>query len=177
MSINYSAATMAIIEVLGIDPETRFHVRAVAERASVSVGTASMVLKGLERSGLLTVEEEGNMKFYQYDLSDPVARQWKVLFNTTRLRPLIRELKEETDRVILFGSAGEGTDTRESDLDLFILTQNESGVRQILRGFQRKYSRHLSPLIMNAVGYARLRRQDPSLYENISRGRTLWERG
>lgn len=168
---------MAIIEVLGNDPETRFHVRAVAERAKVSVGAASMVLRGLERSGLLTVEEEGNMKFYQYDLSDPVARQWKVLFNTTRLRPLAEALKEETERVILFGSTAEGTDTRDSDVDLFVLTQNEPLVKQILRDFRRKYSRQLSPLIMNAVGYSRLRRHDPSLYENISRGRVLWERG
>lgn len=168
---------MAIIEVLGNDPETRFHVRAVAERAKVSVGAASLVLRGLERSGLLTVEEEGNMKFYQYDLSDPVARQWKVLFNTTRLRPLAEALKEETERVILFGSTAEGTDTRDSDVDLFVLTQNEPLVKQILRDFRRKYSRQLSPLIMNAVGYSRLRRHDPSLYDNISRGRVLWERG
>jgi len=177
MSINYSAATMAVLDALGRDPETRYHVRAVAEKAGVSVGAASVILHSLEGSGMLTVEEAGNMKFYQYNLSNPVARQWKVLFSINRLKPLVDLLVNGAERVVLFGSVAEGTDTRESDVDLFILAQDETIVKNILRRFQKGYSRSLSPLIMNPAGFARLRRQDPSLYENIVRGRVLWERG
>jgi len=73
MSINYSAATMAILDALGADPETKYHVRAVAEKARVSVGAASMILHTLESSRMLTVEQIGNMKFYQYNLSNPCS--------------------------------------------------------------------------------------------------------
>jgi len=178
MSINYSAATMAVLDALGEDPETRYHVRAVAEKAGVSVGAASMILHSLEGSGLLTMEQTGNMKFYQYNLFNPVARQFKVLFNTARLKSLADMLMEAADRVVLFGSAAEGTNTRDSDVDVFILTKDEGAVKDILRGFlrERRFSVPLSPIIMNATGFARLRRQDPSLYENILRGRVLWER-
>ena len=177
MSINFSAATLAVLDALGRDPETRHHVRAVAEKAGVSVGAASMILHSLEASGMLTVEQTGNMKFYQYDLSNPVSRQWKVLFNINRLKPLADMMVEVAERVVLFGSAAEGTDTRESDVDLFILAQDETVVKSVLRRFQKGYSRSLSPIIMNAAGFARLRRQDLSLHENILRGRVLWERG
>jgi hypothetical protein len=179
MSINYSAATMAIIDALGQDPETRFHVRAVAEKAGVSVGAASMILHALEGSGILMVERTGNMKFYQYNLSNPVARQFKVLFNTSRLKPLADVLEEEAERVVLFGSLAEGKDGPDSDVDLFILTDHENIVRETIARFVRKhsYSRPLSPIIMTAAGFAKLRRQDPSLYENILHGRVLWERG
>jgi|SRR5467141_3323027 len=177
MSINFSAATLAVLDALGRDPETRYHVRAVAEKAGVSVGAASMILHSLEASGMLTVEQTGNMKFYQYDLSNPVSRQWKVLFNINRLKPLADMMVEVAERVVLFGSAAEGTDTRESDVDLFILAQDETVVKSVLRRFQKGYSRSLSPIIMNAAGFARLRRQDLSLHENILRGRVLWERG
>jgi predicted nucleotidyltransferase len=179
MSINYSAATMAIIDALGQDPETKHYVRAIAEKAKVSVGAASMILHELEGSGILTMEQTGNMKFYQYNLSNPVARQLKVLFNTSRLKLLADMLMEAAERVVLFGSTAEGTDARDSDVDLFILTQDEAGTKQILDQFRRKHpiSRSLSPIIMNATGFSKLRRQDPSLYENILRGRVLWERG
>lgn len=176
LSSNYTMTSMAILEALGSDPNTRFYVRAVAKKTKVSIGAASEVLRALRRSGLLTVEEEGNMKLYRFNLSNPVARQWKVLFNITQLKPLSDMLTEEAEKIVLFGSAGEGEDAKDSDIDLFILTQDEKAVREILQRFQKEYSRPLSPIIMNPSRYARLRREDPSLYENINRGRTLWER-
>jgi predicted nucleotidyltransferase len=179
MDINYSAATMAILDALGQDPETRYHVRAVAQKARVSVGAASMILHTLEGSGIVMVEQLGNMRFYQYNLFNPVARQFKVLFNTGRLKELADMLSSVADRVVLFGSAAEGTDARDSDVDVFILTQDETAVKDILRRFlrQRRFSIPLSPIIMTPAGFAKLRRQDQSLYENILRGRVLWERG
>lgn len=178
MSISYSAATIAILESLGQDPDARYHVRAVAEKAKVSVGGASTILRTLGETGMLTVEQVGNMKFYKYNLFNPVSRQWKVLFNTQKLKPLAELLSEVAERVVLFGSAGEGMDAQDSDVDLFVLTQHEGRVKEILSMFQRKYkySKHLSPIIMNATAFANLRREDPSLYQNIFRGRVLWDR-
>ncbi len=176
MSINYSAKTLAILEALGKDASKLMHTRRVAEEAGVSTGEASTVLRALERSNLLLVEDVGNMRSYRINLANPIARQWKVLFNITRLKPLTEELVRITDQVVLFGSAAEGTDTGESDIDLFILTQHERMVKEALRRFEKRSDRHLSPIIMNAQGYARLRRQDEALYENISRGKVLWEK-
>ncbi len=116
------------------------------------------------------------MKFYRIDLTDPRARQFKVLFNVYSLKHLADRLSGEADQVVLFGSAADGTDTLDSDVDMFILTQHESAVRGILRKFQREYDRPLSPIIMNANDYARLRRRDTSLHQNIGRGKVLWEK-
>lgn len=168
---------MAILDALGQDPDTRYHVRAVAGKANVSVGAASMILHTLEGTGMLTVEQVGNMKFYKYNLFDPVARQWKVLFNTQRLKPLADMLSEVAERVVLFGSVAEGMDALDSDVDLFVLTQNIATTGKILRGFRRGFSRTLSPIIMNATRFARLRREDSSMYNSILRGRVLWEKG
>ena len=179
MSFNYSATTMAILDTLGQDPDTRYHVRAVAEKAKVSVGAASMILHTLEGTGMLTVEQVGNMKLYKYNIFNAFARQWKTLFNTMHLKPLADDLRDVAEQVVLFGSAVDGMDTRDSDVDLFILTQHELRVKEIIVSFKKRhrYFRPLSPIIMNATRFARLRREDPSLYENILRGRVLWERG
>ena len=175
MSINYSAKTLAILEALGKNPGKGLHTRRVADEAGVSTGEASTVLRALQGSGLLFMEEVGNMRFYRMNLANPIAREWKILFNITWLKSLTEELAQITDQVVLFGSLAGGTDTVESDVDLFILTQHEKMVKEALRKFEKRSDRHLSPIIMNAEGYARLRRQDQALYENVSRGKVLWE--
>lgn len=176
MSLNYSAATLHVLEALSRNPAQSLHTRRVAQEAGVSPSAASLVLRALEGSGLLLVEDKGNMRFYRVNLANPLARQWKVLFSLNQLRRLIEELSEITEKMVLFGSVAEGTDAAESDVDLFVLTQHERAVKEVLRKFEKHSDRHLSPIIMNAQGYARLRRQDQALFENISRGRVLWER-
>lgn len=176
MSLNYSAATLHVLEALGKNPTMSLHTRKVAQEAGVSPSAASLVLRALEGSGLLLVEDKGNMRFYRINLANPLARQWKVLFNLNQLRRLIEELSDITEKFVLFGSVAEGIDNVESDVELFILTQHERAVKDVLRKFEKHYDRHLSPIIMNAQSYARLRRQDTALFENISRGKILWER-
>ncbi len=172
--INYTAATWAIIDTLGRDPDSSLHTRKVAEEAGVSVGTASMILNTLEGSDLVEVDKKGNMKFYRINLLNPVARQFKVLYNVRKLYALVEELKEYAERIVLFGSCANGIDGWDSDVDLFILTRDQQLVKEALGRFQKRFPRHLSPIIVNAEGLARLRRRDSPLFSSIIRGRVLW---
>jgi predicted nucleotidyltransferase len=172
----YTAATLAILKALSRDPEKSLYTREVAEEAHVSIGAASTILRALEGSHLLDVEVKGGMKFYRFNLLNPVAREFKVLFNVHEISELIEPLKEHTDRIILFGSVAEGSDGPESDVDLFILTSQARTAKDVLRILQKKIDRHLSPIIESAEGLARLRREDKALFDQIYRGKTLWER-
>ena len=174
--INYTAATLAILEALARDPETSLHTRKVAEKARVSVGAASMILRTLEGRRLVEVEERGSMKFYRINLLNPLSREFKILFTVRDLTDLVESLKDSAIRVVLFGSCAEGTDTKDSDVDLFILTQDPQTVKVALGRFQKEFARNLSPIIVDAEGLARLRRRDKSLYDNVTRGKVLWER-
>ncbi len=172
--MNYTNTTLAILDTLGRDPDTSLHTRKIAEEAGVSVGAASMTLRVLEGQGMVIGEVKGNMKFYRIDLLNPVVRQFKVLFNVMKLNVLVDRVKDYAGRIILFGSCAEGLDGKDSDVDLFILTQDPGPVKTELARFQRQFQRHLSPIIVDAEGYARLRRQDTPLFNSITRGRTLW---
>ncbi len=170
----FTAATWAIIDALGKDPDNSLHTRRVAEEAGVSVGTASMILNILEGSHLVDVEEKGNMKFYRTNLMNPVAREFKVLYNVRMVYPLVEELKEYAERIVLFGSCADGIDGWDSDVDLFILTQNPRPVKDTLSRFQKRFPRHLSAIIATVEEQARLRRRDSPLFTSIIRGRVLW---
>lgn len=174
--VTFTPVTIQILEFLAQDPNSSFHSRDVARSARVSSGAASLTLRKLQRAQLLSMEKKGKMKFYRVDLSNPVSRQFKVLFNLQALGGLLEALKEDTDRAILFGSCAEGTDAKDSDMDLFILTQDDARVKDILRMFRNKLHRNLSPIIVDGESLTRLRKEDKALHESISRGIILWQR-
>ena len=174
--INYTAATLSILDTLSRDPDMSLYTREVAERSRISVGAASMILRVLEGSHMIDVEEKGGMKFYRINLLNPVAREFKVLFNVQRISRLVEPLKDHCDRIILFGSLADGTDGPESDVDLLVLTSEPRVAKDLLRVFQKRIDRHLSPIIVGAEGLARLRRDDKALFEQVYRGKTLWEK-
>lgn len=175
--MNYTTVTLKVLEYLGRDPAGAHHVREVAEEAGVSVGAASITLRALLGQRLVKADEKGGSKFYSIDLSNAAAREFKILFNVLGLKDLVDALKEYADRVVLFGSSAEGLDEKDSDIDLYVLAQNRNAVKEVLRRFQKKLVRTLSPIIVDAEGQMRLRKGDRPLFEEISRGKVLWQRG
>ena len=174
--MNYTTVTLKVLEYMARDPSGAHHVREVAEEAGVSVGAASITLRALRGQHLVKADERGASKFYSIDLSNPAAREFKILFTILGLKDLIDALKEHAERVVLFGSSAEGTDEKDSDVDLYVLAQNKIAIKEAIRRFQKKLVRSLSPIIVDALGNIRLRKEDRALFDEISRGKVLWER-
>ena len=172
--MNYTQVMLRLLDCLGRDPDRAYHVREAAEKARVSTGSASITLKALEGSRLVTMEERGGLKLYRFNLLNPVARQFKVLFTLLDLKDLVEALKHEADRIVLYGSCSRGTDAKDSDIDLFIVTRNPVMVKEILRKAQRRIARSLSPIIVPPGGLTRIQREDRPLFESILQGRVLW---
>jgi len=171
---NYTALVFHLTRFLGQDPDTSYHVREVAEKSGISVGAASITLRAMESTGLVTSEQKGSMKFYTFNLSNPLSREWKVLFNIEDLKELVDLLGPHAQRIVLYGSCAKGTDSRESDVDLLIVAHEKTKVSHILALFQKTFNRNLSPIIETAKSWATIRRRDPSLYENVLQGKVLW---
>ena len=53
---------------------------------------------------------------------------------------------------------------------------NEEGrVKKIISDFNQKHERRISPIVVDANEFVRLKREDKPFYENIERGIALWE--
>lgn len=170
--------SVAILRLLGSDPMKRFYQREVARTAGVSVGKTNQVLKALEENELVTKEHVGKVDLYKYNLADAAARSLKVFFNTSELRVLTKSLGtlDGTSKVVLFGSCAEGTDTKDSDIDIIILTQDKREATAAVQRAGRSSSRKLSPIILDPLEFSRLKKDDLPLYEQVSKGMTLWQR-
>ena len=166
-------SALKILYTFASDPMRTFYQREIAKEAEVSVGSANRALKILTEKELVMKETRGKIFLYKFNIENSVARQIKILFNVNELDELVRTLKEYSKRIILFGSCAEGSDVKDSDIDLFVLSNVKGKVKRIIDAYQT--SRNIAPIIVDANDFAKMRNEDKPLYDNILRGIRLWE--
>lgn len=165
--------SLKALYVLSSDPFRSYYQREVAEEARISVGSANRVLPNLVKRELIDKEEKGKIHLYRYNLDDPVARQLKVLFNILELKGLVKQIQPHSKRVILYGSCSEGRDVKNSDIDLFILTDDKETVTEKINRYRMR--RKVSPMLVNAKEFISLKNRDKPLYDEIQRRIVLWD--
>jgi predicted nucleotidyltransferase len=99
----------------------------------------------------------------------------KVLLNIYSLGGLLKGIRPYCSRILLFGSCAEGLDVRDSDIDLFVLTQEKEKVKLEISAHQGETGRRIAAIVVNANEFARMKRVDRTLYDGITKGITLWE--
>ena len=166
---------MKVFEFFLGDPIKEYHEREVVRKTGVSKGSAGKILKLLTSMCLLTREEKGRLAIYKLNLKEPTVRQFKILVNIFALKGLIDKLKDHSRKAVLFGSCAQGTDVKESDIDLLVIAFEKVPVKKIISEFNLKNERKIAPIIINMNEYVLMKKEDKPLYENINRGIVLWE--
>lgn len=150
-----------------------FYEREIVEGSGVSRSAVNLATQALHQAGLLTRERRGRMNFYAANDRHPLVRQFKVLDTIAQLEPLLARLRPVSRRVVLFGSCAQGTDTADSDVDLFILTPDRSKVMKIIS--HNNLSRPVQPVIVSNQELAAMKQNDQTFYGQVQRGIVLWE--
>ncbi len=86
-----------------------------------------------------------------------------------------RQNKTKCKKIVLFGSVAEGTDVKESDIDMLIIAEEKSAAKDRISEFNRKNERKISPIILDFNELLKLKKEDVPLYERIEKGIILWE--
>jgi predicted nucleotidyltransferase len=87
----------------------------------------------------------------------------------------ILHLKEVSSRIILFGSCATGEDTIDSDIDIFIESDNKREVARLHDSYQEKITRRISPIILDSSEFRDLEAIDRPLFERIKMGKVIHE--
>ncbi len=143
--------------------------REIARETKTSPASVNNILRKFEKLELVKRVVKGRMKFYRKNEENPKIRQYKIILTMEVLEPILEKLKEISSLVILFGSCSEGTDSEESDIDLFVISDKREAVKEILRA-----NKKINAIILTAEEYAELRERDKPLYERIEKGKELW---
>lgn len=166
---------MTVLEFFLEDPIQEYHEREVIRKTGVSTGSANKILRLLASLDFLTREEKGRLAIYKLNLKEPSARQFKILLNTFSIKSLVDKLRTHSRKVVLFGSCSQGTDAKDSDIDLLVIAPEKDPVMKVISEFNQKNERRVAAVIVNMNEYVLMRKEDKPLYENIERGIVLWE--
>ena len=145
--------------------------REIAKKAKVSVGSANSILKKFTKENLVEKRKLGRMALYKRNDDSARVRQLKISMIVEFLeKEIVEKIKTFSRQIVLFGSCSEGKNTQESDVDLFILSNEKDNVFEIVHKFSK-----VSPLILNSLEYSNLGGKDKPLYERINKGILIWD--
>jgi len=147
------------IRILGLffeGPNERLHLREVARRVGLSATGAMKILRALEKENLLEKERAAVTVVYRgnYDNEKFIALKRALNLYSLNSSGLVSELVDFfkiPECLVIFGSYAKGEDTRESDIDIAVMTSmKEYPHLDFYEGdLKRKISLHLIDNIKN----------------------------
>jgi len=168
-----------VLSLLAKFSDKEFYERQIARTVGIGYGSANRALNELYSTGAIKRRQEGKMYFYSVDPSSPIVVQFKKLVNLMLIEPLIEELKKVSNRMVLYGSCAQGTDTSKSDLDLFVVSDNKEGVLEAVSNFkfpQGFKEVHIQSVVKSPVELLEAKGAEQAFIEEVERGIVLWER-
>jgi len=174
-----STNSQKVLSLLVKFSDQEFYEREVARRLGVSSGSANRALNELFSSGVVTRRREGKMYFYSIDSSNAAITEFKKIINLMLIEPLVEELKNVSNRIVLYGSSAQGTDTSESDVDLFVVSDNKKRVLETISsfGFPRGFEKvRVQSVVKSPVELLEAKGAEQAFIEEVERGIVLWER-
>ena len=119
------------------------------------------------------------MFFYSIDPPDAAIVTLKKIINILLIEPLLEKLKRLSNRIVLYGSCALGTNTSESDFDLFVVSNRKKEASNIISSFKfpRGYENiHIQSVIKTPIELLKGRESEHAFMEEVERGVVLWEK-
>ena len=172
----FSKANIKIFSFLARNPTKKMYGREIARKTRMSAGATNQSLNYLLKMGFLRREKKGDIYFYWAEPDTPATKQFKIFLTVFELMPLIERIGPKSDKIMLFGSCADGTDTENSDLDLFVLSEERDAVGDGVKKFARNYPKKIQVLIRNYSEWLQYKTKEKPFYERVNRGILLWRK-
>ncbi len=151
----------AVLTLLMMDPDKRWHLREVVRRVDCAVGTVRRELKGLVDSGIVIESRDGNRTYYQANLRCPIYAELAGLIRKTSgladvLRAPLAELGGRVKVAFIYGSQASQQAGPSSDVDLMVI--GEVGFVEVVSALaqaQDMLDREINPTVYSPEEFAR----------------------
>ena len=147
----------------------------MAKELQLGAGSVHQILKQFEEKGIVKGKRLGKTLLYEMDKNSPLVRTFRVFDNLLDLDLLFCDLKSCCRKIILFGSCATGTDNDSSDIDLFVVADEDEkdNVMNIIANYTSK--REIKPVIVDTVELMELENNDKVFVTEIMKGIEIWE--
>ncbi|MFH1669751.1 MAG: nucleotidyltransferase domain-containing protein [Candidatus Woesearchaeota archaeon] len=162
-----SKKTIKILDLFLDNPTRELYLREVAREVNVSPSTSKIALDMLEKEKLVIKMVRANASFYRLDIDNKRNIELKKAKNIDFIlrSGFIKRIEEQNPSVIsitLFGSFAKGTNTKDSDIDILIISQKKISYSIIdLEGIE------INMIQFTPVEWRKKAREDRPFYHDI----------
>jgi predicted nucleotidyltransferase len=173
----------ALVEVLSLfllHPEKELYQRGIAEATGNVLRQVQRALQRIERAGLVTKTRRGNMVYYKAERMHPAFEDLKRVFLKTvalgdMLRDALEPLGDSVKLAFIFGSLAQGTETAQSDIDLFLV--GELSLREttkILGPVTSDLGREFNPVVYPPNEFKKKAQENHHFITEVIKGPKIW---
>lgn len=169
-----------VLAVLILDPETAVHQSKIVETSGLQRKQVQRALQRLYEEGLIEQCKQGNMVYYKLCENHPLMPDLKsILYKTILLaEPLKAALKdyaEEINFAFIYGSIASGTETAESDIDLFIVGKlGLKKVSTLLSRISKQLQREINPVVYSKAEFIKEISQKDHFVSSVLESKKIW---
>jgi len=162
-----------VLDFLVQNHDREFTSREIRKATKLSKAGTNFALRDLVEIKFVKREKRGKFYLYAVDFNSPIIKQLKVLRTVISLSHLIKKLRDKTKKIILYGSKSRGEDTKDSDIDLFMVTNMIEEIEKIVR--KSSTGKKIQLTLRTPLKYVEMETTNPTFYKEIERGIVLWE--
>ncbi|MFA5086245.1 MAG: nucleotidyltransferase domain-containing protein [Candidatus Paceibacterota bacterium] len=162
-----------VIKFLSANADKEYTEKEIGDLTETKKSAVNLALRSLSEEGIVKKRKVGRTSLYSAGTDNMVIKELKVLQNILLIYPLIEKLKPEGQRVILFGSAARGTNTPESDIDLFVEGNDIDKIRKIVNGSE--FGDKIQLIAKTPKEMLEINEQKPLFFQEIEKGKIIWE--
>jgi predicted nucleotidyltransferase len=152
-----SRVKAAVFRLLfGLNPQ-RLHLRELARRSKLALGTVQQEVKRLESVHLIKSKADGNRTYYEANQEHPLYQEiHRLVLKTSGMVDVLRDAlgNKDIEIAFVFGSVARGEETAASDVDLMVigsvslreLSKRLSGIADIL-------GREINPHVFDRIEF------------------------
>ncbi len=141
---NITQTTLKILGLYANNYKKSLHLRKISREIKADVKTTQLQLKKLEKINILSSTTKGRNKEYTLNLRNIITKYYvnmaeiftSVIYIKKNfiIKKIISEIDNKIDgTIVLFGSFVKGGHTKESDIDLFVITEKKIDRSLVLR--------------------------------------------
>ena len=157
------------------EPNREFHLREFARIVKKNPITVKHYLQEFVKLGLLVCKKERGLELYSSNAENFYYKEYKKIYNRFKIieSGLSDLLKKEFNLpiLILFGSYEKGEDTKNSDVDIFILSEIKKKIN--LEKYEKKLNRPIQLHLMNRKEFNNIKKINPDLINSIINGSVI----
>lgn len=170
----YHYTSLKILSFISTHPGEIFSANEISRITKSSKGATNQILRLLLELDILSREKKGNLFLYRLEHDSFVLRQFKIFENLLGLQGLVKKIQEYCYEIVLFGSCAEGSNAKESDIDLFIITEYKKEVRRIVAEYKTVDVKYQA-IIQDPLEAVLSKKEDSVFHGQIKKGITIWK--